>query len=127
MTKVHRTRAMTGASMGLVTCSCWNMESSARNGGLFSNELQHAVLEAAEAQVQQVARVVLVQLPRHLRAGLREGVDRALHVARGEIDDRLLGHARVVAPRRALTVAVAVHVVDQPAGVLRDEVALQRP
>ena len=94
---------------------------------LLAREAHRAVVDRAELQREDVERVVLVEPPRGLRALLGELVDRAQHVAGGEVDERLLGDRRVVVVGRALAVAVLVHVVEQAADVVAGEVALQRP
>ena len=90
-------------------------------------ELHRAVLDGAEFQAKDVERVVLVEPPRRLRALLRELVDRAQHVARGEVDERARPIEWSVSSGHALVVSVLVHVVEQPAHVLAGEVALERP
>jgi ABC-type transporter Mla subunit MlaD len=89
--------------------------------------LHHAVVDLAEAQRDDVERVVLVQPPRPLRALLRHFRDRALHIAGGEIQRRQFGDRRIDIVRHALLVAVPVHVIDQPADIFAGEVAFQRP
>src|SRR5579859_5262031 len=60
----------------------------AANGGehrmLRSGILHHAVIDLAEAQADDVERIVLVKPPRPLRALLRHRRDRTLHIARSE-------------------------------------------
>ena len=58
---------------------------------------------------------------------LRELVDRPQHVAGLEVEQRPLGDPRVVVDRDAHVVAAGVHVREQPADVLADQVGLQRP
>ena len=53
----------------------------------------------AEPQCERVQRVVLIELPRFLRALLRQDVERAPHVARREVDEQFLAHRSV--PGRA--------------------------
>src|SRR5438105_2155200 len=69
---------------------------ASRLGGGRRLEAQHAVLELAEAQAEDVERVVLKQPPRRAGALFGELVDRPAHVAGGEVDERLLAD-RVVA------------------------------
>ena len=90
-------------------------------------EHHRLVAHRAEAQAQKVERVVLVELPRPLGALLGLLGERALDVARGEIHPRLLGQGGIAVARRALAVAAAVHVIDQPADILADQVGLERP
>ena len=90
-------------------------------------ELHALVLELAPPDHQDVARVVLVHPPRRPVALLRELVDRPQHVARHEVDERHDLHRWVRPSRRDLVVAVLVHVVEEAAHVLADQVALQRP
>ena len=69
--------------------------------------MHHAVIDLAVAQRDDVEGVVLVEppwplgaLPRHLR-------DRALHIARREIQRRQFGYRRIEMVGRALSVALA--------------------
>src|SRR5689334_21518936 len=71
----------------------------------------HGIAQPAEAQADQIERVVLVKLPRPLRALLGLVRERPLDVARREIDPRLFLERRIVVMRRALRIAVAIHVV----------------
>src|SRR5436190_11203966 len=78
-------------------------------GGLAGED--HRVAQPPEAQAEQVERIVLVELPRPLGALLGLQRQRALDVARGEADPRLLLQRRIAVVRRALPVSAAVHVV----------------
>ena len=84
-------------------------------------ELGHGVVERAQPQRQDVEHIVLVQAPRRLRSLPRELVDRAHDVARGEVDERLLGDRRIAVARHAVAVSVGAHVVEQAAHVLARE------
>src|SRR3954447_14664169 len=78
-----------------------------------SRILHHAVVDLAEAQREDVQRVVLVEPPRPLRALLGQFRDRALHVAGGKIQRRQFGDGRIGVTRHALLETMPVHVVDE--------------
>src|SRR5256712_14151226 len=86
------------SSIASVTKSCtaisWVTQCSlrrsfivARNGGRRIGKFHHAVLYVSALQHDEVERVVLVELPWHLRALFREHVDRSLNVAGREVDE----------------------------------------
>src|ERR1700685_4053467 len=90
-------------------------------------ELERAVIDRAEAQGDDVEGVVLVHPPGLLRPLLRQQVFRSLDVARGEGQRRLVRHRRVAPPRGADRVAVAIHVVEEPAEVIVDQIGFEGP
>src|ERR1700686_2537096 len=77
-----------------------------------SRILHHAVIDLAEAQADDVQRVILVEPPRALRALLGHLRNRALHVAGGEIQPWPFRDRGIDIVRHASLVAVLVHVVD---------------
>src|SRR5581483_3049886 len=93
-----------------------------------ARKLHRAVVDAAEAQTPHVTQVILVHPPGVARTLARHYVEGALCIAGGEpyqhwlFCDPLLPEAR-----GTLGVAVLIHVVQDPAHTLRDELALQRP
>ena len=93
-------------------------------------ESHHAVGDRRLLEHLLVAAVVLRVDPRLAVALLREQVHHPLHVARREVlDPGTLGHVGVggAQARRALHGAGLVHVVEQAAHVLADQVGAQRP
>src|SRR5207253_9311150 len=59
----------------------------ARDGDRRIGKLHHAVVDLPALQHHEIERVVLVELPRRLRALLREHVDRPLNVAGREVEE----------------------------------------
>src|SRR5690348_18359339 len=92
-----------------------------------SREPHRAVVNLAVPQGYHVVGIAHAQPPRGARAGPREVVDGPEHVAGLEVEQRLRGDGRVVVDRYARVVAAAVHVPEQPAGELADQVGLERP
>ena len=89
-------------------------------------ELEDAVLEAAEPEVEHVEGVVLVESPRPICALLGQMLDRPLDVPAREIDHglRLL---RWVGLRRDDGVSLSVHKGEQPTHPLSREVGFEGP
>ena len=71
--------------------------------------------------------VAHAQPPRGPRAGPRELIDGPEHVAGLEVEQGLRGDGRVVVDRHARVVAAGVHVAEEAAGELADQVGLERP
>src|SRR5947208_14934975 len=92
-----------------------------------SREPHRAVVYLAVPQGYHVVGIAHAQPPRGARAGPREVVDGAEHVASLEVEQRLRGDGRVVVDRHARVVAAAVHVPEQPAGEIAHQVRLERP
>src|SRR3954454_13598796 len=92
-----------------------------------SRILHYPVVDLAVAQRDDVERVILIEPPRPLRALLGQFSDRALDVAGREIQRRQFRDVGIDVMRHALLVAVAVHVIDQPADIFAGEIAFQRP
>src|SRR6185503_7156772 len=90
-------------------------------------ELHRAVVHAPVPHHRKIFHVVLVQTPRCLRSLTWKRVQRAQDITRIEVDDRLIADVRIVHTRRAHRITVTVHVVQEPANILRSEIALQRP
>ena len=72
-------------------------------------------------------RVAHAQPPRGPRAGPRELIDGPEHVTGLEIEQGLRGDGRIVVDRHARVVAAGVHIPEQPAGELADQVCLECP
>src|SRR6204780_4958952 len=89
--------------------------------------LERAVIDRAEAQGDDVEGVVLVHPPGLLRPLLRQQVFRSLDVARGEGQRRLVRHRRVAPARGTDRVAAAIHVVEEPAEVIVDQIGFEGP
>src|SRR5207245_6237849 len=70
----------------------------ARDRGRRIGKFHHAVLYVSALQHDEVERVVLVELPWHLRALFREHVDRSLNVAGREVDEGRLHDGGVAQP-----------------------------
>ncbi|KAH2822632.1 hypothetical protein KXV85_002184, partial [Aspergillus fumigatus] len=87
----------------------------------------HAVVDPAVSQRDDVERVILVQAPGPLRALLREPVDRAPDVSRGECEGRLEPHPGIVIMGHGLPVMMPVHVIEKPTDIFASEIAFQRP
>ena len=78
-------------------------------------------------QGEHVAEITHAEPPGGPRAGPRQLIDGAEHVSRREVEQRLLGDARIFVDRDAHAVATGIHVREQPADVLAHQVRLQRP
>src|SRR4030081_3826613 len=92
-----------------------------------SRILHHPVIDLAEAQADDVERVILIEPPRPLRALLRHLRDRTLHIAGRKIQRRQFGDRGIDIVRHALLVAMPVHVIEQAADIFTGQVAFQRP
>src|ERR1700760_3406995 len=92
--------------------------------GSATGELQRAVAESAVPQRHHVVEVAHAEPPRGPGAGFGKLVHRAQDGARREVEQRPLGHPRVVVLRYDHVVAVPVHVAEQPADELADQVGL---
>src|SRR5215472_2667398 len=90
-------------------------------------ELQRAVVDFAESEIEQVQRVVLAEPPGLSGSLFGHDVARTLDVAGSEIERRLLDDAGITSARRADIVALLIHVIQQAADILRDEIGFQRP
>jgi len=93
------------------------------------NDYRNSIARSSSArwaEREEIERVVLVQAPRALGALLRELLDRALNVARAEINQRELFHRRIVSTRTARRELLLVHVRQQATHVLAREIAFQR-
>src|SRR6266404_4839326 len=88
-----------------------------RNSPCRIREHHRAVAYRTVAQVEEIERVILVQLPRPLRSLFGEFMRRALDVAGGEIDQRSALHRGIVDARGALAIALARHVIEQAADI----------
>src|SRR5439155_14266908 len=90
-------------------------------------KLELVVVDAPEAKEQEVLHVVLVEAPRDPRALSWDAGERALYVARLEVDEWHGLHRRVANARRHDVIAPIAHAIEQPTDVLGDEVTFERP
>lgn len=89
-------------------------------------QAQHAVLDTAEADHEEILEIVLVNLPRRARALPGQQMLRAQHIAGGEVEERPRLDAGLPA-RHGDRLAVTVHVFEQPADIAGGKVGLERP
>src|SRR3546814_9704727 len=82
--------------------------------------------DRSEFERHQIERLILVRLPRLAIALLGQFVERALDIARGEIEERLLPHL-VADARCRLPHLARLHRVEQPADIASGQIGLQRP
>src|SRR6266702_6901780 len=90
-------------------------------------ELHCPVVHSREAELQQIQRIILMQLPRPLRALLRKYVLCPLDVAGAEINRRLFRNRFIALARRAAGKFARVHVLQQAAHILRRQIGFQGP
>ncbi len=96
-------------------------------GRLGLSEHQRAIVDGAETQRQHVLGVVLVQLPRDLGALLGHHILRALEVAGGQRRRGIRGDGGIAVVRRAVGIALAIHLVEDAAEIFGGEIRLQGP
>lgn len=94
---------------------------------IWTDEFQRSVVQATEAQAQDITEIVLMRFPGGVPPLARNSVEGALDIAGSQRHCRLYGQEPVWSPRGALNVAMFVHVVQQAADILRDQFALQGP
>src|ERR1700722_17943358 len=90
-------------------------------------ELHRAVVHAGKPELQHIQGIILMQLPRPLRPLLGQHVFRSLYVSGTEIDRRLFRDRLIPLARRAARIPARVHMLQQPADVLRRQIGFQRP
>ena len=89
--------------------------------------MQGAVIDLLHAQRFDVECIVLVQLPRTLRALFWELIKRALEVARCKVHIRFWRDRRIVVDWHARAQTGLVHMVQHATQILTCEIGLERP
>src|ERR1700741_669120 len=92
-----------------------------------SLELHRAVLYTPISHHRKILYVILMQTPGRLRSLTRQRVERAQNISRVKVDHGFLDDVRIVDARGADGKAVMVHVIQESANILGDEVTLQSP
>ena len=94
---------------------------------IMPGKFHRPVVHHAKSQAHEVERVVLIELPGPPGSLVRKRSARALHVAGGEREQRLLSNRRVVVAGRAPGIPAPFHVVQQAADICGRKLAFERP
>src|SRR5690348_12351627 len=96
----------------MITTSLYSSAIANLLGGLRSSRRRaaedHRLLDAVEAMVDGIEHIVVPDVPRPVRAGLRQGMQGALHVAGVDVPRRLFRHRLVAEMRVGVCVTVTV-------------------
>src|SRR5471030_616828 len=92
-----------------------------------SLELHDTVAQGAEPERRKIEQVVLMVLPRLLKPLLGQDVRRPLNIPGREVNGGQRTHFIVPQSRRTNIVVICLHVIHEPADILRDQLGFKGP
>src|SRR5476649_421859 len=92
-----------------------------------SLELHDTVAQGAEPERREIEQVVLMVLPRLVNSLLGQDVRRPLNIPGREVNGGQRTHFIVPQSRHTNIVVICLHVIHEPADILRDQLGLQGP